>query len=71
MLASIVALCLLHGIQARDARCSLDENTPLIPHDYECEKYYKCDNYGELITLTCPNGLEFDADQMVIYFMTN
>lgn len=52
-----------HGVEARDRRCPLEfdnQNAILYPHETDGTRYYICVENGTLVTLRCPDGMEFD-----------
>ena len=50
-----------------DIDCTIAGNGSAIfvPHPYECEKYFECQDQGGAIPMTCPDGLVFDPDLQI------
>ena len=65
---AVIFLSLLQiGLTQRDQRCPLGNDpagVTLLPHEYDCTKYYACD-WGRAILMPCPDGLHFNPRLMV------
>lgn len=68
----ILCLAVVAVSAGRDPRCpnyGEESEAAHFPHESDCTKFYKCDVNGEASVFQCQQGLEFDAELGVCFFV--